>query len=47
LLKVLDELLKKRKVVFKHVRAHTGKKDWESINNDLADRMAKTAAFAK
>lgn len=46
LLKVLDELLKRRKVVFKHVRAHTGKKDWESINNDLADRMAKTAAFS-
>lgn len=47
LLKVLDELLKKRKAVFKHVRAHTGKKDWESINNDLADTMAKTAAFSK
>lgn len=47
LLKELDDLMKKRKVTFKHVRAHTGKKDWESINNDLADRMAKTAAFSK
>jgi ribonuclease HI len=47
LLKALDDLMKKRRVVFKHVRAHTGKKDWESINNDIADRMAKTAAFAK
>lgn len=46
LLKALDELLKRRKVIFKHVRAHTGKKDWESLNNDLADRMAKTAAFS-
>jgi ribonuclease HI len=47
LLKTLDELMKKRKVVFKHVRAHTGKKDWESVNNDLADQMAKKAAFSK
>jgi hypothetical protein len=38
--------MKKRRVSFKHVRAHTGKKDWESINNDLADKMAKTAAFS-
>ena len=36
LLKELEELMKKRRVSFKHVRAHTGKKDWESINNDLA-----------
>lgn len=46
LLKVLDSLMTKRKVVFKHVRAHTGKNDWESINNDLADKMAKKAAFS-
>jgi ribonuclease HI len=46
LLKELEELMKKRRVSFKHVRAHTGKKDWESINNDLADKMAKTAAFS-
>jgi ribonuclease HI len=46
LLKSLDELMKKRRLVFKHVRAHTGKKDWESVNNDIADRMAKTAALS-
>jgi ribonuclease HI len=46
LLKLLEDLLKKRIVVFKHVRAHTGKKDWQSINNDLADRLAKHAALS-
>lgn len=46
LLKVLDELLKQRVVVFKHVRAHTGKTDWSSVHNDLADRMAKKAALS-
>ncbi len=46
LLKVLDDLLKKRVVVFKHVKAHTGKTDWSSVHNDLADRMAKKAALS-
>lgn len=46
LLKVLDEQLKQRMVVFKHVRAHTGKNDWSSVHNDLADRMAKKAALS-
>lgn len=46
LLKVLDESLKHRVVVFKHVRAHTGKTDWASLHNDLADRMAKKAALS-
>jgi ribonuclease HI len=46
LLKVLDDLIKNRVVVFKHVRAHTGKKDWASIHNDTADRMAKEAAMS-
>lgn len=46
LLKVLDDQLKKRVVVFKHVKAHTGKMDWSSIHNDLADRMAKKAALS-
>ncbi len=47
LLKNLDDLIKKRIVVFKHVRAHTGKKDWASIHNDTADRLAKEAAMSK
>lgn len=47
LLKILDEHMKTRIVVFKHVRAHTGKKDYQSINNDIADRLAKQAAHSK
>jgi ribonuclease HI len=47
LLKVFDELLKKRVVVFRHVKAHTGKKDWASVHNDMADVMAKNAALSK
>lgn len=47
LLKILDTLLKKRITVFKHVKAHTGKKDWMSINNDIADNLAKKAALSK
>lgn len=46
LLKSLDELMKKRVVVFKHVKAHTGKNDWASFHNDLADRLAKKAALS-
>lgn len=46
LLKILDDLMKQRVVVFKHVRAHTGKTDWASIHNDLADRLAKQAALS-
>lgn len=46
LLKILDDQLKHRVVVFKHVKAHTGKSDWASIHNDLADRLAKKAALA-
>jgi ribonuclease HI len=30
-----------------HVKAHTGKKDWKSRWNDIADRMAKEAAAHK
>lgn len=46
LLKIFDDLLKKRVVVFKHVKAHTGKQDWSSLHNDLADRLAKKAAMS-
>lgn len=46
LLKILDEQLKSRVVVFKHVKAHTGKTDWASIHNDLADKLAKKAALS-
>lgn len=42
----LDKLIEKFKakygsIKFVHVRSHTGKKNWESINNDLVDVLAK------
>lgn len=46
LLKILDEHMKHRVIIFKHVKAHTGKNDWASIHNDLADRLAKKAALS-
>lgn len=32
-----------RPLVFKHVRAHTGRRDWESLHNEEADRLARNA----
>jgi len=32
-----------RPLVFKHVRAHTGRRDWESLHNQEADRLARNA----
>ena len=43
LLEVLDKLRARRNLVLKHVRAHTGKKDWASIYNDKVDRLARDA----
>lgn len=47
LLKILDQLMQKRTITFKHVKAHTGKTDWESKHNDIVDKMARTAALSK
>ena len=33
-----------RDVMFTHVRAHTGRKDWVSVWNDKVDRMARESA---
>jgi ribonuclease HI len=41
LIKAIDELCQRRKIVMHHVPAHTGKKNWESVNNDKADKMAR------
>ena len=41
LLEKLDWLMAKRKTVFQHVRAHTGKDDYMSKNNEKADLLAK------
>lgn len=43
LIKKIDTIMLKHigKIEFQHVRAHTGKKDFESINNDIVDKLAK------
>lgn len=41
LLQRIDE--NPRPLVFKHVRAHTGRRDWESLYNEEADRLARGA----
>ncbi len=45
IIKKLDDLIisHEGKIEFKHVRSHTGKKDFESINNDIVDELAKNA----
>ena len=30
-----------RKVLFRHVKAHTGNNDWESRYNDKVDKLAQ------
>jgi len=29
------------KIIFYHVKSHTGKKDYESIHNDIVDKLAR------
>lgn len=43
LIKKIDSIILKNngKIEFQHVRAHTGKKDFESTNNDIVDKLAK------
>lgn len=44
---ILEQLVAaqgERRVVWRHVKAHTGKKDWRSKWNDVADRAARGAA---
>ena len=43
ILKCIDQLLSRRKVTMIHVRAHTGKNDFNSVHNDIADRLASRA----
>lgn len=45
ILKRIDELSCLRHVTYKHVRAHTGKDDWESIWNQRADDEANMACL--
>jgi ribonuclease HI len=41
LLDEIDEKMNKRKVEFAHVLSHTGKKDYDSVQNAIVDKMAK------
>ena len=46
IIKKIDELIAKHigLIEFQHVRAHTGKQDYESINNEKVDILAKDGA---
>lgn len=44
LVKRIDELLKTRRVLVRHVRAHTNRQDYSSRWNDAADKLAKLAS---
>jgi ribonuclease HI len=46
ILKPLYDIVKKLKdkVEFKHVNSHTGKKDYESVGNEMADKLATSGA---
>jgi ribonuclease HI len=47
IIKDIDELMTthKGRIEFQHVRAHTGKQDTDSKNNDIVDKLAKDGAF--
>jgi ribonuclease HI len=47
IIKKIDKLMEEHigKIKFKHVRAHTGKQDFESIHNDITDKLAKQGSF--
>ena len=40
----VDAILQYRKVAFKYVPAHTGRQDFESLGNDMADKLATSAS---
>jgi len=42
LVKLLDEKIKLRNTVFRHVRAHTGEDNWEARWNDKVDKLAQS-----
>ncbi len=47
LVKKIDELLKTRRVLVRHVRAHTKRQDYSSRWNDAADKLAKRASSGR
>lgn len=47
LLERIEGYREDRKLVLRHVRAHTNRDTWEAKYNDIADRMARQAAFSR
>jgi ribonuclease HI len=47
IIKPIYKILKKykNKIIFTHVRSHTGATNFESISNDMADKLANEGAF--
>jgi ribonuclease HI len=45
LVKILEAQMSERKLSMRHVKAHTGGKDWESIYNDKVDKLAKASVI--
>ena len=47
IIKPIIKFLKKNKdkIKFKHVRSHTGKQDYESLGNEMADKLANEGAM--
>jgi ribonuclease HI len=43
IIKKIDKLIEEHngKIKFQHVKSHTGKTDYESIHNDIVDKLAK------
>ncbi len=43
IIKKIDSLMRKNNgtIEFEHVRSHTGKSNFESVNNDIVDKLAK------
>lgn len=47
LVKQLDAFQQQRKIVVRHVRAHTGKNTWEATYNDMVDKLARGALLSR
>jgi ribonuclease HI len=45
LILLIDNYMKQRHIVFRHVMAHTNAKTWEAIYNDKADKMARNISI--
>ncbi len=46
LIQILEQKMKERNVIFKHVMAHTNEQTWKAIYNDKADKLARNIALS-